>query len=430
MKILFVTHRLPCPADRGCKIRSAALLYGLAQRHDVWCAGFLDNHADRELQAEVARSLSELGGLCRGVTAVPFKAGLAGYRALGGLMRGSTATESYFASRPLRNALQIWSREIGFDAVFAFSSGIAPVALEVSADRRVLCMDDLDSRKWAELGAGARWPMRRVYSTEARRLAEREQQWISRFDATLMVSRREADLVSAPALRAKVHVVPPILPGLHPENPITPVVETDPVVGFLGVMDYAPNVDAACWFAREIWPRVRRQCNDARFMIVGRSPAPAVRELTSDERVTVTGTVPSIDPYLAQMRVHVAPLRIARGVQIKVLTAMAAGRPCVVTSCVAEGLGARAGRDLLVADSPAVFAAAVIDLLEHPEKAQAIGRAGQAFVQRYDREQVIGRIENLLGGAVAEDSDACGCESALVPASDGAPLEDTALALC
>lgn len=429
MKILFVTHRLPCPADRGCKIRSAALLYGLARRHEVWCAGFLDNHADRELQAEVRRSIDELGRLCRGVLAVPFRASLAGYRALGGMIRGSTATESYFASRPLRDGLRTWSRDVGFDAVFAFSSGIAPPALEAAANRRVLCMDDLDSRKWAELAAGARWPMRTIYATEARRLARLENEWIARFDATLMVSRREADLVGDPELRSKVHVIPPILPALAASSPSSAVAKTGPVVGFLGVMDYGPNVDAACWFAREIWPRVRRQCDAARLMIVGRSPAPSVRELARDESVTVTGTVPGIEPYLDQMRVHVAPLRIARGVQIKVLTAMAAARPCVVTSCVAEGLGARAGRDLLVADSPAGFAAAVIDLLEHPEKAQAIGRAGQRFARQHDPEQVIRRVEELLGAAT-DDGERCCAESTSVSASDGSPQEGTALALC
>jgi sugar transferase (PEP-CTERM/EpsH1 system associated) len=337
--------------------------------------------------------------MCRGFLAVPFRSTLAGYRALGGLITGGTATESYFGSRGLRAGVMAWSREIGFDAVFAFSSGIAPLALAADARRRVLCMDDLDSRKWAELAAKARWPMRVVYSTESHRLANREFQWLSSFDATIMVTPREADLISDPELRHKVVVIPPILPPVPESEELpTPVSSTGPVVGFVGAMDYEPNVDAACWLARDIWPRIRRQRSDAKLMLVGRSPTPAVKELARDESIVVTGTVPSVSSYLSSMRVHVAPLRISRGVQIKVLTAMTAGRPCVVTSCVAEGLGARAGRDLIVADSPAVLAAAVVNMLEHPDKAQAIGRAGQRFVRQLDPDRAIGRVEALLAG--------------------------------
>ncbi|MBI4579400.1 MAG: sigma 54-interacting transcriptional regulator, partial [Planctomycetes bacterium] len=170
-----------------------------------------------------------------------------------------------------------------------------------------------------------------------------------------MVSRREADLIDEPRLRARVHVIPPVLPAL-PEapSPPLPVPDTDPIVGFVGAMDYGPNADAACWFAREIWPRVQRRCPAAQFWIVGRSPTPAVRDLARDESVVVSGAVADVGEYLGRMRVHVAPLRVSRGVQIKVLAAMAAARPCVVTSSVADGLGARGGRDLMIADSPAM----------------------------------------------------------------------------
>jgi glycosyltransferase involved in cell wall biosynthesis len=262
-------------------------------------------------------------------------------------------------------------------------------------------MDDLDSRKWHDLAANARWPMRSIYRLEARRMACREQQWLNRFDATLMVSQREADLVTDPHLRAKVHVIPPVLPGLSDCGDASPVSGTLPIVGFLGAMDYPPNVDAACWLARDIWPLVREQHPEARLSIVGRSPVPAVRDLGRDDSIVVTGTVPDVQRYLSAMRVHVAPLRVSRGVQIKVLTAMAAGRPCVVTSCVAEGLGAHNGRDLIVADTAPDLAAAVTHLLDNPEKAQALGQAGQRFVRQFDLNEVTGRIERLLAGGEA-----------------------------
>ena len=365
-------------------------------------------------------ALKSLRHLCRGVLALPFAGTWAGYKALTGLAAGSTATEGYFSSRTLQKGVLVWSREIGFDAVFAFSSGMAPLALQVEAKRRVLCMDDLDSRKWTDLAAQARWPMRVIYRTEAARLAVREHEWIAAFDATLMVSRREADLVAETDLRARVHVIPPVLPGMVKQAdpaeqyaPVLPPREPAGVrcVGFVGAMDYAPNVDAACWFAREIWPRIRRQCPDAQFWIVGRSPARAIQELARPDEIIVTGSVPDVDPYVERMHVHVAPMRVSRGVQMKVLAAMAAGRPCVVTSCVADGLDARPGRDLIAADSPAVIAQQVIHLLDDPEAAQALGRAGRSFLRRIDPQRIMQRIETLLSpeeqGPQHRDIDLC-----------------------
>jgi sugar transferase (PEP-CTERM/EpsH1 system associated) len=373
----------------------------------------MDTNKDTKSRVDAQNSLASLRHLCRGVLAVPFGSGWASYKALASLLAGHSATEQYFSSSALARGIGDWAAKIHFDAVFAFSSGIAPLALSVPADRHVLCMDDLDSCKWLDLAGPANWPARLIYGTEARRLAVRELEWIDRFDATLMISNREADLVSNPRLRAKVHVFPPILPSVPESTPVCAkshkkgAAAARPVVGFVGAMDYEPNIDAACWLAREIWPRVRRCCPEARLWIVGRSPTQLVRDLADDASIIVTGTVPDVNDYFRQMRMHVAPLRIARGVQMKVLAGMAAGRPCVVTSAVAEGIGAEAGREYLVADSSAMFAQCIINLLEHESRAQAIGRAGYAFLKRLRPEQAIADLEVLLGGEqVLERSEA------------------------
>lgn len=392
----------------------------------MWCAGFMDTSKDAQSRADAQRSLTSLRHLCRGVLAVPFGSGWASYKALASLIAGHSATERYFASPALARGVRNWTAKTHFDAVFAFSSGIAPLALSVPADRHVLCMDDLDSHKWLDLAGPAHWPTRLIYGTEARRLAVRELEWIDRFDATLMISKREADLVSDPRLRAKVQVFPPILPSVPGPTPLGSksrkqnAATAKPVVGFVGAMDYEPNIDAACWLAREIWPRVRRCCPEAQLWIVGRSPTQPVRDLADDASIIVTGTVSDVDDYFRQMRVHVAPLRIARGVQMKVLAGMATGCPCVVTSAVAEGIGAEAGRDFLVADSSAMFAQCIINLLEHESRAQAVGRAGYAFLKRLRPEQAIAGLEVLLAGEqILErddaDVDIAPAESAMHP---------------
>ena len=400
MKLLLLIHRLPCPPDRGSKLRAAVELRYLAKRHDVWCAGFDDTDESPEARA----SLDEVRSLCRDVAAIRLFEPLSKVRAMHRLLTGSTATEGYFFSRRLQRQVMQWSRAVGFDAVLACSSSMAELGLRVKASRHVLDFVDLDSRKWVELKADARRPMRWVYSTEARRLARREGQWMSAFDASVVCTDRELDLLTEDMPRDRVHVIktgaasdPDQIEALAQDQAVS--LPAEPIVGFVGAMDYEPNVDAACWFAESIWPRVRRRCGDARWWVVGRSPVPSVLRLHDEGNIRVTGTVPAVEPYLEQMRVNVAPLRVARGLQTKVLTAMASGRPCVVTPCVAEGLGAVPDRELVVAQTPGAFADAVVGLLEDRQRAERIGRAGRALVVRkFCPTEGLERLEGLLAG--------------------------------
>jgi sugar transferase (PEP-CTERM/EpsH1 system associated) len=337
--------------------------------------------------------------ICREIIAMPLTRARAGLRAAQSVLAGRSASEGYFGSHPLERGVLEWARNVAFDAVLAFSSSMAPLALKVPARRRVLDMVDLDSVKWAQCAARARGLRGWVQGIEARRVARGEREWIAGFDATVLVNDREARLVPEP-LQPRVHVIETgHLTGFDPAEAPRELPD-EPVVGFVGAMDYGPNIDAACWFAEEIWPRIRDRRREARWCIVGRSPAKAVRQLESEPGIEVTGTVPAVEPYFDRMRVHVAPLRIARGVQTKVIAAMAAGRPCVVTPCVADGIGALPGQDYLVANSPSSFADAVLELLHNRSKAEAVAGNGREFVQRrFNAQAGLRRLEALLLGS-------------------------------
>lgn len=397
MNVLMLIHRLPFPADRGAKLRAALELRWLAERHDVWCAGFWETEDGRSAAGRAA--LQEARTRCRDLLAIPLSNCTAAARAAGSLLTGSTATQGYFSSADLERQVLAWSRQVKFDVVLAFSSSMAPLALRVPAGRHVLDMVDLDSTKWAECADSGAGLLRYIHRIEARRLARGEREWIAAFDATVLVNAREADQLE-PALRSRVHVIETgHLTDIAPTAAAAPLPD-EPVVGMLGAMDYGPNIDAACLLAREIWPLVRAGQPDARCLIVGRSPTRAVRQLHNTELgMSVTGTVPAIEPYLDQMRVHVAPLRVARGVQTKVVAAMAAGRPCVVTSRVAQGIEAVPGRDYLVADSSHDFAEAVLALLRNRATARAIGQSGREFVtRRFNPAAGLEQLERLLAG--------------------------------
>ena len=405
MKLLVLTHRLPCPPDRGAKLRAAAELGWLTGRHEVWCAGFIDPPKDRREQIATAHSLADLRLRCRELAAVPLSRTLAGIQAAVNLLAGGTATEAYFASRHLRDRVLDWSCRVRFDAVLAFSSGVAGLALEVAAGRHVLDFVDLDSRKWAESAPRAHWPVNWAYRVESKRLGRREREWMAAFDACVVCNQREAELVADGSLRRNLHVIETGAAlkldgdGSASDHRAPIALPEEPIIGFVGAMDYPPNIEAVYWFGESIWPLIRHHRLDAEWWIVGRSPTRAVRELDNGRNIRVTGTVPDMEPYLERMRVSVAPLRLARGVQTKVLTAMAAGRPCVVTSCVAAGIEAEPEREVLVADSPWAFAEAVTGLLNDRGIAERIGQAGRQFVnRRYRPERGLEQLERLLTG--------------------------------
>jgi glycosyltransferase involved in cell wall biosynthesis len=172
---------------------------------------------------------------------------------------------------------------------------------------------------------------------------------------------------------------------------------THPAVLFTGAMDYLPNVDAVQYFCDAILPLVRRELPDTMFLIVGKDPSPEVRRLAGMSGVVVSGSVPDVRPYYARAGVCVAPLRLGRGVQNKVLQGMAMGIPVVATTVAARGIDAQAGRHLEVADEPDGFAAHLVRLLRDPAQRKRLGRNGRGFVEaNHAWEGSLARLDGLL----------------------------------
>ncbi|HUU82564.1 MAG TPA: TIGR03087 family PEP-CTERM/XrtA system glycosyltransferase [Phycisphaerae bacterium] len=377
MKILYLAHRLPYPPNKGDKIRSFHQLEYLSRCHSLWCACFVDDPDDFQ-------HVDRLRGYCEDLAAFPLDRTVATARALGSLARGRTLTEAYFHTRRMSATVRNWSETVGFDAVLAFSSSVAPYALACNAPRRVIDFCDWDSAKWLAYAHRSSGIRARLFDIEARRLARREAEWIQAFDASVIITDAEAAEVHDPSLRSRITVVGN---GVDLRPCVPPPAE--PRVGFVGAMDYPPNVDAVCWFVDEVWPVVRQRVPEATFRIVGRRPTAKVKDLADRPGIEVTGEVPNAGTCIDQFAAAVAPLRIARGIQNKVLEAMAAARPVVLTSLAAEGIDACDGRDYVIADGPRATASAVASLLRVPRGAAAIGRSARAFVEEHfnwDRE--------------------------------------------
>ncbi len=387
--LLFLAHRIPYPPNKGDKIRSFHLLRHLAERYAVHLGAFVDDPDDWQ-------HAPQLQTWCASVKLVPLKPLRARLGSLSGLLSGDALTLPYYRSA----ALKRWADGLAHDGAvtrgLAFSSAMAQFMPKLPV--RVLDMVDVDSDKWTQYAPTRRWPMSWVYAREGRRLADWETRVAADFDATLLVSDDEAKLLRArvPAVRDRIGAFEN---GVDADYFSPERTYPDPYpagirgIVFTGAMDYWPNVDAVSWFAERIFPAVREAVPAAQFTVVGSRPAEAVMRLARQPGVVVTGGVPDVRPYLAHAACAVAPLRIARGVQNKVLEAMAMACPVVASPQAAEGIRAEAGRDYWRAPDEAAFAAAVIDRL------RAGGRNPQAragILARYDWDRNLAALDPLF----------------------------------
>ena len=373
--LLFLTQRIPYPPIKGEKIRPLQILRHLAQSWDVHLGCLVDDPRDQEHVPTVA-------ALCAGSHFATLDRRRAKLLCLTGLLTGEPLSVTFYRDAGLAAWVRGVMRDVRPAAVFVCSSNMAPYVLDLPVTGVRLCdLADVDSEKWrayADTGAG---PMRLVHAREWRRTAALEGRIAREFDWSTFVSAEEAALFAGqhPGEAARIRAISSGVDAAYFDPvPGYPVPYPDDRANFVftGTMDYPPNMDAAAWFAGTILPIIRRTLPDAAFHIVGSSPAPQVLALAGDG-VTVTGRVPDVRPYVAHA-VCVAPMRIARGIQNKVLEAMAMARPVVVTPDALEGIGAQPGTEVLLADTADAFAAACVQAAR--DGGQEMGRAARARV--------------------------------------------------
>jgi glycosyltransferase involved in cell wall biosynthesis len=355
-----VTKFLPLPDNNGGLQRTLAIARRLAGLGDLVLCGYDDGTADRD-------GLRDLG---IDVRSVPWRVTPTG------VVRGVARTQSLSAGR-------FWSPGLAAAVLGAADEGpldllqveyqqLVPVARHVRARTSVLDLHNVESALVDSYARARRGLPALGFRAEAAALRRQERRTIGTFDHVVVVSEQERDRLTAEA--RSVLVCPN---GREPSAVLPPA--PDPTVAFVATLGWAPNVDAAVWLSREIWPLVTARVPAARLLLVGRDPAQAVRNLAGPS-VEITGTVPDVAPYLAQSRVVVAPLRAGGGTRLKIMEALDAGRPVVATTVGCEGMEDLVGRGVVVADTAAALADAIADLLEAPDRAAALGLAGHDAV--------------------------------------------------
>jgi len=395
-ELLFLAHRIPYPPNKGDKIRSFNLLKHLARDYRVHLGAFIDDPDDW-------RHTEAVRGMCGETCFVSLRPTLARLGSLRGFLTGEALSLPYYRSARLQRWVDAILERGTVRHVLVFSSVMGQYLSDRLFTRARCVMDfvDMDSDKWCQYGENRPWPLSWIYRREGMALFRFERRQATRFHASIFVSEAEANLFkrSAPETAARVGFVENGVDTdyFSPERDYpSPYGAEEKALVFTGAMDYWANVDAVDWFARQVFPQVRAQAPQARFYIVGARPSEGVRRLDQQSGIQVTGAVRDVRPYLAHAVAAVAPLRIARGVQNKVLEAMAMGRPVLGTPQAFDGIRLCAGLEPLMSDAPEVMARAAVGLL-CGDSGDDLGRRGRECVLRnYIWSENLRRIEHLL----------------------------------
>jgi sugar transferase (PEP-CTERM/EpsH1 system associated) len=349
-KLLYLVHRIPYPPNKGDKIRSFHFLRALAEKYQIYLGTFIDDVDDQQY-------VEALQSFCRETCCITLDPKVAKIKSLVGLLSGEALSLPYYRNQILQQWVDRVIQEHAIDRVLIFSSPMAQYVQKHAQLHFVADFVDVDSDKWRQYAESKSWPASWIYRREASKLLDFETYIAAQATTTVFVSEQESALFKtlAPMSAVKIGFVNNGVdtdffdPELDFSSPFT---HDELSIVFTGAMDYWANVDAVVWFAQQVMPWIRQRQPEAKFYIVGSKPTRAVQQLAGDDpNIIVTGRVEDVRPYILHASVIVAPLRIARGVQNKVLEAMAMAKPVVVTSAAMEGVSGsncRAGPRILI----------------------------------------------------------------------------------
>lgn len=381
-RILFICHRIPYPPNKGEKIRSFNMLASLQGRHDVSLAFLIDDVRDEKY----IETVGEYAVRIMYDTIHPFKK----LWLVPKVFQRKSISVRYFFSRKLQQQIDAFLDDNEIDYIFCSSSQTAEYVFR-SRHRgttlqkvvKVMDMMDMDSLKWTQYAQSKPWPQSWVYRQEGKNLLRHEKKIAASFDHIFFVSDAECKLFAESVVSENVLSISNGV-DLDFFSPyyVSKIPKETPALVFYGAMDYWPNVQAAQWFSDNVFPKIKREMDGAIFYIAGSNPSKELKKLEDREGVVVTGFVEDIRDYIALADICVMPLQIARGIQNKVLEAMAMGKCVVTTSGSFEGISAEPGRDLVVADSAEDFSESVLRLLQDEIFRAKLGGNARAIMEK------------------------------------------------
>jgi glycosyltransferase involved in cell wall biosynthesis len=414
MRILWVKAGKLLPVDTGGKIRSYNILRQLAARNEVTLLSYYGGQPDYAYEREVKNYFPRAATV---YTAAPdsttFERGLDYLRRLPSRAPYSVTK---FSAPEVRHLLKEWLGKNRFDlAVCDFLSASLnfPPALETPT---VLFQHNVESALWQRQAQHEPNPVKRIlFKLEAAKMAQYERAAVNRFHHVIAVSEHDREMMRAMTDKSRISVVPTGV-DLKQYTTAAQTTEARNLIIFVGSMDWEANIDGVDYFCREVWPAVKKSVPDAQLRIVGRNPHPRVKRWAGDS-IEITGTVDSVIEHYRQAAVNIVPLRIGGGTRLKIYEAMATGKATVSTSIGAEGLDVEDGRDILLADTAAGFAASTIKLLTDNSLRERIETAAAHKAARYDWAMIAERFEEVLARVAMSAETFSGVSSSIAQAS-------------
>jgi hypothetical protein len=393
VKVLFLCHRFPYPPRRGGKIRPFNVIRHLGEQgHEVSVASLARDAAE-------ARDAAGIAPYCADYFVAPVSRVAAALRMGIRLPSPTPSAMGYFYSPALARHVRGALARTRFDLIFVHCAFVAPYVAAVRGVRKVLDFGDMDSQKWLAYAAEKRFPLSLGYWLEGHKMRRTEAHLARQFDLCTCTTRAELDTLASYGTGVPLGWFPN---GVDTDYfaPTADAYDPDAIV-FVGRMDYYPNQDCMIDFCRATLPLIRARRPRSTLTIVGAQPPAAIRALGQLPGVTVTGSVLDVRPHVWRAAVAVAPLRIARGTQNKILESMAMGVPTVASATAALGVDAEPGRHLLIGTTPAEYAAAILRLMEDGGARQAVAEAGRARMLSHHRwSRAMGALDDLLAAGV------------------------------
>jgi len=401
MQILFLTHRLPYPPDKGERIRAFHELRYLATRHEVDLFCFADSQ-------ECAENQRFLQGMCRSIyVEVPQKP-IRHLQAAVNFFAGRPMSFGFFHSRKFDEKLRQALHRCSYDVIFVYCSSMGQSIPQPAPAPVVVDFVDADSQKFRQYAARS-GPFRRwLYTREARSVAIAEQslgRMAAQSFATTEHDARELRGSEPEGFKVEVVANGVQVPDTSERQGNSEFRELQPFALFVGTMSYPPNSDAAAYFARDILPLVRKSLPELRFVIVGRDPDRRVRELAAIPGVFVKGAVPDTFQYFRNADVSVAPFRISQGFHNKIAESLAVGTPVITTTRAMAGVGLSDEEGLFVADTPKGFAAKVSSVLKDQHLRRELRNGAPRVEKRLSWDTRLCRLEQLVLQAVAKSGN-------------------------
>lgn len=389
MNILYLCHRFPFPPKRGGKIRPFNMIRHLgAAGHRVTVCSLARSQAEAEegegiaphVAARVVGRVSEPVQWARMIVRLPM---------------ATPSSMGYFYSADLAREVRRLLAGERWDLVFVHCSSVAQYVEDYRGAPKILDFGDMDSQKWLEYARYKPFPLSLGYWLEGQKMLAAEKRLARKFDLCTATTRAEWQTLDGYATGAATDWFPN---GVDAAAFAPDGTAYDPdTISFIGRMDYYPNQECMARFCRDVWPRLKARRPAMKLLIVGADPSPQMRALAELPGVTVTGSVPQVQPYVRRSALMVAPLAIARGTQNKILEAMAMGVPVVTSRVAAGGVDALPGEHLLVADTPEEIAAAVLRIAENPAERARLAAAGRArMLSHHSWESSLQRFDAII----------------------------------